>query len=37
VADLNIDDTTAGRYGRHVAHAEWFKDASATGPANKGP
>lgn len=36
VADLNIDDTTAGRYGRHVAHAGWFKDASATGPATKG-
>jgi len=36
VADLNIDDTTAGRYGRHVAHAGYFKDASATGPATKG-
>jgi len=36
VADLNIDDTTAGRYGRHVAHAGWFKDASATGPATQG-
>jgi hypothetical protein len=36
VADLAIDDTTAGRYGRHVAHAGWFKDASATGPATKG-
>ena len=36
VADLNIDDTTAGRYGRHVAHAGWFKDASASGPATKG-
>jgi len=36
VADLNIDDTTAGRYGKHVAHAGWFKDASATGPATKG-
>ena len=34
--DLNIDDTTAGRYGKHVAHAGWFKDASATGPATKG-
>lgn len=33
VADLAIDDTTAGRYGRHVAHAGWFKDASAQGPA----
>ena len=30
--DLNIDDTTAGRYGKHVAHAGWFKDASASGP-----
>jgi len=36
VADLNIDDTTAGRYGKHVAHAGWFKDASASGPATKG-
>jgi len=36
VVDLNIDDTTAGRYGRHVAHAGWYKDASATGPAIKG-
>jgi hypothetical protein len=36
VIDLNIDDTTAGRYGRHVAHAGWFRDASATGPATKG-
>lgn len=36
VADLNIDDTTAGRYGKHVAHAGWFKDASATGPATQG-
>lgn len=36
VADLNIDDTTAGRDGKHVAHAGWFKDASATGPATKG-
>jgi hypothetical protein len=35
-ADLNIDDTTAGRYGKHVAHAGWFKDASASGPATKG-
>jgi hypothetical protein len=34
--DLHIDDTTAGRYGKHVAHAGWFKDASATGPATKG-
>ena len=36
VVDLNIDDTTAGRYGKHVAHAGWFKDASATGPATRG-
>ena len=36
VADLNIDDTTAGRYGKHVAHAGWFKDAFAAGPATKG-
>jgi hypothetical protein len=36
VVDLNLDDTTAGRYGKHVAHAGWFKDASATGPATKG-
>lgn len=34
--DLNIDDTTAARYGKHVAHAGWFKDASASGPATKG-
>jgi hypothetical protein len=27
VVDLSIDDTTAGRYGKHVAHAGWFKDA----------
>jgi len=33
VVDLAIDDTTAGRSGKHVAHAGWFKDASATGPA----
>jgi len=36
VADLAIDDTTAGRYGKHVAHAGWFKDASASGPATQG-
>lgn len=35
-ADLVIDDTTAGRYGRHVAHAGWYRDASATGPDHKG-
>jgi len=32
-ADLAIDDTTVGRYGRHVADAGWYKDASATGPS----
>jgi hypothetical protein len=36
VADLAIDDTTAGRSGKHVAHAGWFKDASATGPSHRG-
>ncbi|MCX6027232.1 MAG: transposase [Chloroflexi bacterium] len=36
VADLVIDDTTVGRYGRHVAHAGWFKDASAQGQGVKG-
>jgi hypothetical protein len=36
VADLAIDDTTAGRYGKHVAHAGWFKDASMQGPATQG-
>lgn len=36
VADLAIDDTTVGRCGKHVAHAGWFKDASAQGPATKG-
>ncbi len=36
VADLAIDDTTAGRCGKHVAHAGWFKDASATGPGHQG-
>jgi hypothetical protein len=36
VVDLAIDDTTAARYGKHVAHASWFKDASAQGPATKG-
>jgi hypothetical protein len=29
VVDLNIDDTTCGRRGKHVAFAGWFKDASA--------
>jgi hypothetical protein len=36
VVDLNIDDTTVGRYGKHVAHAGWFKDASSNGPAYRG-
>jgi len=36
VADLAIDDTTVARCGKHVAHAGWFKDASAHGPATKG-
>src|SRR3954463_4171706 len=27
---LNVDDTTAARYGRHVAWAGYFKDASAS-------
>jgi len=36
VANLAIDDTTAARYGKHVAHAGWFKDASAQGQATRG-
>jgi hypothetical protein len=36
MVDLHLDDTTAGRYGKHVAHAGWFKDASCNGPAYKG-
>jgi transposase InsO family protein len=36
VADLAIDDTTAGRSGKHVAHAGWFKGTSATGPSHRG-
>ena len=36
IVDFHIDDTTAGRYGKHVAHAGWFKDASCNGPAYKG-
>jgi hypothetical protein len=36
IVDLHLDDTTAGRYGRHVAHAGWYKDASCSGPAYKG-
>jgi len=34
--DLAIDDTTVARHGKRVAHAGWYKDASATGPACKG-
>jgi hypothetical protein len=30
VIDLNIDDTTCGRSGRHVAFAGYFKDASVS-------
>jgi len=36
VAYLNIDDTTVGRCGKHVAHAGWFKDASASGASHCG-
>jgi len=36
VVDLAVDDTTAARTGKHVAHAGWFKDASAAGPATRG-
>ncbi len=36
VADMGIDDTTVGRWGRHVAHAGWFKDASASACSHKG-
>jgi len=36
VADLAIDDTTAARCGKHVAHAGWFKDASASGSSHRG-
>jgi hypothetical protein len=36
VADLVLDDTTAARSGKHVAHAGWFKDASASGPSHRG-
>jgi hypothetical protein len=36
VADLNIDDTTVGRCGKHVAHAGWFKDASTSASSHKG-
>jgi len=27
VIDLKIDDTTCGRWGKHVAFAGYFKDA----------
>jgi len=37
VADLALDDTTLGRCGKHVAHAGWFKDASASGSSHQGP
>ncbi|MCH5373993.1 MAG: transposase [Planctomycetes bacterium] len=30
VIDLKIDDSTCGRYGKHVAYAAYFKDASAS-------
>src|SRR3990172_462915 len=30
--DLNLDDTTASRCGRHVAWAGYFKDASISNP-----
>lgn len=36
IVDLHIDDTTAGRYGKRVAHAGWFKDASCQGPGYRG-
>ncbi|MFA5866086.1 MAG: transposase [Phycisphaerae bacterium] len=36
IADLVFDDTTLGRYGRHVAYASWYKDASASGPGHQG-
>lgn len=36
VVDLNIDDSTVGRCGKHVAHAGWFKDASAGGASHRG-
>lgn len=32
---LNIDDTTCGRYGKHVAFAGYFKDASASNVMRK--
>jgi len=36
VLDLALDDTAAARYGKHVAHAGWFKDASTAGQATQG-
>ena len=30
VIDLALDDTTCGRWGKHVAYAGYFKDASAS-------
>jgi hypothetical protein len=36
LADLAIDDTTLGRCGKHIAHAGWFKDASASGSSHRG-
>jgi hypothetical protein len=33
VIDLAIDDTTSPRYGKHVAYAGYFKDASASNTA----
>ena len=36
VADMAVDDTTVARCGRHVAHAGWFKDASASACSHKG-
>ncbi|HUW19586.1 MAG TPA: hypothetical protein VMW16_09810 [Sedimentisphaerales bacterium] len=34
---MAMDDTTAGRCGRHVAHGGWFKDASGGGCSHKAP
>jgi hypothetical protein len=36
VADMAVDDTTVARCGKHVAHAGWFKDASASACSHKG-
>ena len=35
VIDLNIDDTTCGRCGKHVAFAGYFKDASISNTLKK--